>query len=126
MPEIYEPPYSRLECSTAVGQLEAVRNGAGIGILHDYAAHRDEQLQIVLPAMRFDRTYWLVTHASLQRVPRVRAAIDFMLGEVQTNNIRRYSKRSREVCRAHRQSRMRGSIALREVHLEATFQRQPG
>jgi DNA-binding transcriptional LysR family regulator len=42
MPEIYEPPYSRLECSTAVGQLEAVRNGAGIGILHDCAAHRDE------------------------------------------------------------------------------------
>jgi DNA-binding transcriptional LysR family regulator len=35
MPELYGPTYSRLECSTAVGQLEAVRGGAGIGILHD-------------------------------------------------------------------------------------------
>jgi DNA-binding transcriptional LysR family regulator len=48
LPELYGPTYSRLECSTAVGQLEAVRGGAGIGILHDYAVHRDEQLQIVL------------------------------------------------------------------------------
>jgi DNA-binding transcriptional LysR family regulator len=57
MPELYGPTYSRLECSTAVGQLEAVRGGAGIGILHDYAAHRDEQLQIVLPATVFERSY---------------------------------------------------------------------
>lgn len=85
MPEIYEPSYSRLECSTAVGQLEAVRCGAGIGILHDYAAHRDRQLQLVLPAVRFDRSYWLITHANFQRDPRVRATIDFILGEVQVN-----------------------------------------
>jgi DNA-binding transcriptional LysR family regulator len=85
MPEIYGPSYSRLECSTAVGQLEAVRSGAGIGILHDYAAHRDPQLQIVLPAVRFDRTYWIVTHADLHRITRVQAAIDFILDEVRAN-----------------------------------------
>ena len=45
MPELYGPTYSRLECSTAVGQLEVVRGGAGIGILHDCATHRDERLQ---------------------------------------------------------------------------------
>src|SRR4030081_2466483 len=82
MPELYGPAYSRLECSTAVGQLEAVRSGAGIGILHDYAAHRDKQLRVVLPAVRFDRTYWMVTHADLQGIARVRAAIDFIVDEV--------------------------------------------
>src|ERR1700751_428723 len=56
MPELYGPSYSRLECSTAVAQLEAVRSGAGIGILHDYAAHRGKQLRVVLPALRFERT----------------------------------------------------------------------
>jgi DNA-binding transcriptional LysR family regulator len=85
MPELYGPSFSRLECSTAVGQLEAVRSGAGIGILHDYAAHRDPQLQLVLPDVRFDRTYWIVTHADLKDVARVRAAIDHILQEVRAS-----------------------------------------
>jgi DNA-binding transcriptional LysR family regulator len=55
MPQLFEPNSSRLECSTAVGQLEAVRGGAGIGILHDYVAQRDPDLQIVLPETVFER-----------------------------------------------------------------------
>ena len=82
MPELYGPTYSRLECSTAVGQLEAVRGGAGIGILHDYAAHRDEQLQIVLPGTVFERSYWIVTHLDMRELSRVRAMSEFILAEV--------------------------------------------
>ncbi len=85
MPEIYSPSHSRLECSTAVGQLEAVRSGAGIGILHDYAAHPDQQLQVVLPDVRFDRTYWIVTHVDLRDIARVRAAMDHIGEEVRAN-----------------------------------------
>jgi DNA-binding transcriptional LysR family regulator len=85
MPEVFGPTFSRLECSTAVGQLEAVRSGAGIGILHDYAAHQDRQLQIVLPKVRFDRTYWIVTHADLQGLARVRAAMDHVIHQVKEN-----------------------------------------
>jgi DNA-binding transcriptional LysR family regulator len=82
MLELYGPTYSRLECSTAVGQLEAVRGGAGIGILHDYAAHRDEQLQIVLPGTVFERRYWIVTHLDMRELSRVRAMSEFILAEV--------------------------------------------
>jgi DNA-binding transcriptional LysR family regulator len=82
MPELYGPTYRRLECSTAVGQLEAVRGGAGIGILHDYAAHRDEQLQIVLPGTVFERSYWIVTHLDMRELGRVRAISEFILAEV--------------------------------------------
>jgi DNA-binding transcriptional LysR family regulator len=82
MPELYGPTYSRLECSTAVGQLEAVRGGAGIGILHDYAAHRDEQLQVVLPDTVFERSYWIVTHLDMRELSRVRAMSEFILAEV--------------------------------------------
>jgi DNA-binding transcriptional LysR family regulator len=82
MPELYGPTYSRLECSTAVGQLEAVRGGAGIGILHDYAARRDEQLQIVLPDTVFERSYWIVTHLDMRELSRVRAMSEFILAEV--------------------------------------------
>ena len=82
MPELYGSTYSRLECSTAVGQLEAVRGGAGIGILHDYATHRDERLQIVLPGTVFERSYWIVTHLDMRELSRVRAMSEFILAEV--------------------------------------------
>jgi DNA-binding transcriptional LysR family regulator len=82
MPEIYGPSYSRLECSTAVGQLEAVRSGAGIGILHDYAVHGTEGLEIVLPDVRFDRTYWLVTHLDTRGLSRIEAAVEHIVEEV--------------------------------------------
>ena len=77
----------RLEAENALlrHQLEAVRSGAGIGILHDYAAHQDRQLQIVLPEVRFDRTYWIVTHADLQGLARVRAAVDHLVHQVKEN-----------------------------------------
>ncbi|WP_439922536.1 LysR family transcriptional regulator [Nitrobacter sp. JJSN] len=82
MPELYGPTYSRLECSSAVGQLMAVRNGAGIGILHDYAAHTHPQLHMVLPDIVFERSYWMMTHIDLQRLNRVRAISDFIIEEV--------------------------------------------
>jgi DNA-binding transcriptional LysR family regulator len=82
MPELYGPGYSRLECSSAIGQLMAVRSGAGIGILHDYAAHPDPQLRMVLPDIVFERGYWMMTHIDLRRLSRVRAISDFIIEEV--------------------------------------------
>jgi DNA-binding transcriptional LysR family regulator len=82
MPELYGPTYSRVECSTAVGQLQAVRGGAGIGILHDYAACSDDQLQIVLSDTVFERSYWIVTHLDMRELGRVRALSEFIIAEV--------------------------------------------
>ena len=48
-------------------------------------AHQDRQLQIVLPEVRFDRTYWIVTHADLQGLARVRAAMDHLVHQVKEN-----------------------------------------
>ena len=82
MPELYGPNYSRLECSTAVGQFEAVRSGAGIGILHDYAVARNADLQMVLPDTAFERSYWIITHLDMLGLGRVRAISEFLLAEV--------------------------------------------
>lgn len=82
MPELYSPGYSRLECASAVGQLEAVRNGIGIGILHDYAGSHDTRLQMVMPDIVFERSYWIITHVDLRRLSRVRAISDFIIEEV--------------------------------------------
>lgn len=59
------------ECGSVVAQMEAVRAGEGIGILHDYAAARDQTLVRVLPEMRFSRTYWLMSHPDTHDTRRV-------------------------------------------------------
>lgn len=61
------------ECGSVVAQMEAVRAGEGIGILHDYAAAQYPQLVRILPAMRFIRTYWLMSHPDTHDTARVSA-----------------------------------------------------
>jgi DNA-binding transcriptional LysR family regulator len=78
MPELFGPQYRRLECASAVGQNEAVRAGAGIGILHDYHAANDNTLQRVLPDIGFERSYWLVTHLDNRNSLRIKAVADFI------------------------------------------------
>ena len=77
---------SAIEISSAVGQLEAVRSGAGIGILHDYLARPERSLVPVLPALRATRSYWLAIHENLHDVPRVRAAADFVTEAVRNDH----------------------------------------
>lgn len=61
----------RYECSSVVAQMEAVRTGHGIGILHDYAAKRFPELRPLLPHMRFVRSYWLTSHPDTHGSRRV-------------------------------------------------------
>jgi DNA-binding transcriptional LysR family regulator len=68
---------SSVELTSAIGQVEAVRAGAGIGVLHDYLA-RDPELERVLPGLKAVRSYWLAIHENLRDVARVRAAADFV------------------------------------------------
>ena len=75
---------SHVEVSSATGQLEAVRGGAGIGVLHDYLARADPGLVRVLPRQRAVRSYWTAIHQSLRDVARVRAAADFLTRAVRS------------------------------------------
>ena len=43
--------HSNIEISSAIGQLAAIRAGAGIGVLHDYFARPEPDLIRVLPTM---------------------------------------------------------------------------
>jgi DNA-binding transcriptional LysR family regulator len=59
------------ECGSVIAQMEAVRAGQGIGILHDYAAAQHPELQRILPDLEFSRTYWLMTHPDTHDTRRV-------------------------------------------------------
>ncbi|MBY5390778.1 LysR family transcriptional regulator [Rhizobium leguminosarum] len=66
------------EISTAIGQTEAVRTGAGIGILHDYIARQYPELQRILPEVSIRRAYWTTYHESARDLLRVRSVADFV------------------------------------------------
>jgi DNA-binding transcriptional LysR family regulator len=71
---------SDVSVSSALGQLEAVRGGAGIGILHSFMARRDPGLRQVLPRMALRRSYWLVIHEDLRQLRRVAAVAEWLAG----------------------------------------------
>jgi DNA-binding transcriptional LysR family regulator len=71
------------ECGSVVAQMEAVRSGEGIGILHDYAAMHHPELIRIMPAMHFTRTYWLMSHPDTHETRRVREVYDCILGSVE-------------------------------------------
>lgn len=71
------------ECGSVVAQMEAVRGGHGIGILHDYAAAHHPELVRILPGLRFTRTYWLMSHPDTHQTRRVGEVYRRITGAVQ-------------------------------------------
>jgi DNA-binding transcriptional LysR family regulator len=66
------------EISSAIGQTEAVRSSAGIGILHDYIARQHPELVRVLPEVAIHRAYWTTFHESARDLVRVRTVASFL------------------------------------------------
>jgi len=70
----------RFEIASTLGQTEAVKAGAGIGILHAFIARREADLVPVLPERALRRSYWMVLHESVRELRRVRVAAEFIAG----------------------------------------------
>lgn len=65
--------------SSIAAQQAAVASGLGYGLLHVFAAEQDPRLIRVLPeTVDVERSYWLVMHPEQQRLPRIRAVVDFL------------------------------------------------
>jgi len=80
--EISKDWTARFEIASALGQTEAVRSGAGIGILHDFIARDDAALVPVLSEIKLDRAYWMVTHESSRPLRHVAVVQDFLRDQV--------------------------------------------
>lgn len=53
-------------------QLGLLREGAGIGVVHEFVLGREPELQVILAEdMRLTRTFWLVRHGDDARVDRL-------------------------------------------------------
>ncbi len=77
----------RFECGSVAVQMEAVRNGYGIGILQDYATEGIPDLVRLLPEIRFTRNYWMLQHPDTKDTRSVAAIAE---------HITRVARRARE------------------------------
>lgn len=77
-PEITRDWRPAFEISSAIGQVEAVKAGAGIGILHTFIAREHADLVPVLPERTIHRSYWLAYHESVRTLRRITAVSSFI------------------------------------------------
>jgi len=69
----------RVRASRFSLQLEAIRAGAGLGILPCFVGDQDPMLvRLTAPIPELSHDYWLVVHPDLKTVPRVRLLIDWI------------------------------------------------
>lgn len=82
-PEMLPDWQSSFAVSSALGQVEAVRSGAGIGILHSFIARMHDELVPVTAAPPIRRAYWLVYHETVRPLRRVQAVSSFIASLVE-------------------------------------------
>jgi len=70
--------HSTIEVSSALGQMEVVRAGGGIGILHDFIVRDATDLIPVMPDKRLFRSYWTVWHEDLKNIHRITEVVSFL------------------------------------------------
>ncbi len=82
MRELYGGAPTSFESASAVTQLEALRAGVGLGVIHHFIARRFKDLVPVLPERRAERSYWLVTHEDTRGLGRIRAVAEHLAKSV--------------------------------------------
>lgn len=76
----------RLKSSNLLAQLQATAAGAGVCVLPRFAASTEPTLRPVLAEqVSLTRELWLIGHADLRDLPRVKAAADFIVEQVRAN-----------------------------------------
>ncbi|MCI4661534.1 MAG: LysR family transcriptional regulator [Neomegalonema sp.] len=83
--EILERWPAQLEIASAIGQFEAVRAGAGVGILHDFIAAGTRDLVRLFAQTSIHRAYWTAYHEDLRAIRRVQIVSQFLNDEVSSH-----------------------------------------
>lgn len=77
---------AQIQSSSVLAQMNAVAAGAGIGVIHHFMAVDEPRLVPVLSErVSITRSFWLLVHADLKDVARVRAVVDFVVRESKAN-----------------------------------------
>lgn len=74
--------HSEVAISSLVAQIEAVRTGSGIGILHDYMVQPHDKMECLFPDQMLTRAYWMAWHESMKGNALVGAVATFLSEQV--------------------------------------------
>ena len=86
--DVVSDPAVHFRSSSITAQQNAVAAGLGLGLLHHFSACGDPRLVPVLPEqIRIERAYWIILHADLRSLPRIRAVIDFLQSIVELEKV---------------------------------------
>lgn len=84
--EIAKGLRAQVQSSSVLAQMNAVIAGAGIGVIHHFMAEGEPRLVPVLSeSVSITRSFWLLVHADLKDVARVRAIVDFLVREAKAS-----------------------------------------
>jgi DNA-binding transcriptional LysR family regulator len=70
--------HAALASNSVSVQLNWLRHGAGVGVVHDFARPAAPELQRILPEVRLERAFWLIRHADDGRVLRLNRFADVL------------------------------------------------
>jgi len=77
--------HPRFTSTSVLVQLQAVLNGAGVGILPDFMTASHDDLQKVLPSeISFKRAFWFIVHEDYAQLERIRVCASALIGTMQT------------------------------------------
>lgn len=83
--ELFPAVHTSLRSSGIIAQMNALKAGAGIGVLPYFMAHSEKELVPVLPEKYLEREFWLQVHPDSRQLPRVRETIDFIIDQMLSN-----------------------------------------
>jgi DNA-binding transcriptional LysR family regulator len=74
--------------SSILAQHRLIASGVGLGVLPCFIGDADPALARLLPEMRIQRSFWMVTHQDTRQLQRVRAFKDWLTALVQEHRAR--------------------------------------
>ncbi|MFP1681782.1 LysR family transcriptional regulator [Alloalcanivorax sp. C16-1] len=79
LPDILDSPRVRLSCSSLVAQFQVTCAGSGLAMLPAFMAENEPRLtRLFRDEINLTRDWWMVVHRDLEKVPRIRAVMDFL------------------------------------------------
>lgn len=76
---------SNIEIASSLGQMEAIKSGAGIGILHDFMVVNNDDFIPILPKNKTTRPYWIAWHETQNDVLRIKTVKNYIIECVEAN-----------------------------------------
>lgn len=82
--ELYPAVKTTFRSSTVLGQMNAIKAGAGIGVLPFFMAHNEPDLVQVLPDRSIEREFWAQVNPDSSQFAKMRETLNFIINTIRS------------------------------------------